>query len=45
LAEAGCDRASADEIAAVAGASIGSLRQRFPSKEALVAGDGAQPAP
>jgi AcrR family transcriptional regulator len=33
----GYDRASTNKIAAVAGVSIGSLYQYFPSKEALVA--------
>jgi AcrR family transcriptional regulator len=37
LIEQGYDRASTNRIAAVAGVSIGSLYQYFPSKEALVA--------
>jgi AcrR family transcriptional regulator len=37
LIEEGYDRASTNKIAAVAGVSIGSLYQYFPSKEALVA--------
>ena len=37
LIEEGYDRASTNRIAAVAGVSIGSLYQYFPSKEALVA--------
>jgi len=38
LVKDGYDRASTNKIAAVAGVSIGSLYQYFPSKEALVAG-------
>jgi AcrR family transcriptional regulator len=38
LMKEGYDRASTNKIAAVAGVSIGSLYQYFPSKEALVAG-------
>jgi AcrR family transcriptional regulator len=37
LTKEGFDRASTNKIAAVAGVSIGSLYQYFPSKEALVA--------
>jgi AcrR family transcriptional regulator len=37
LIEEGYDRASTNKIAAVAGVSIGSIYQYFPSKEALVA--------
>src|SRR5215470_3796738 len=37
LVKEGYDRASTNKIAAVAGVSIGSLYQYFPSKEALVA--------
>jgi AcrR family transcriptional regulator len=37
LTKEGYDRASTNKIAAVAGVSIGSLYQYFPSKEALVA--------
>src|SRR6516164_1028977 len=37
LVKQGYDRASTNKIAAVAGVSIGSLYQYFPSKEALVA--------
>jgi AcrR family transcriptional regulator len=37
LMKEGYDRASTNKIAAVAGVSIGSLYQYFPSKEALVA--------
>src|SRR5262245_49772559 len=37
LTREGYDRASTNKIAAVAGVSIGSLYQYFPSKEALVA--------
>ena len=37
LIKEGYDRASTNKIAAVAGVSIGSLYQYFPSKEALVA--------
>src|SRR5215467_9198781 len=37
LIKDGYDRASTNRIAAVAGVSIGSLYQYFPSKEALVA--------
>ena len=37
LMKGGYDRASTNKIAAVAGVSIGSLYQYFPSKEALVA--------
>jgi AcrR family transcriptional regulator len=37
LMKDGYDRASTNKIAAVAGVSIGSLYQYFPSKEALVA--------
>jgi AcrR family transcriptional regulator len=38
LVKEGYDRASTNKIATVAGVSIGSLYQYFPSKEALVAG-------
>jgi AcrR family transcriptional regulator len=38
LVKEGYDRASTNKIAAVAGVSVGSLYQYFPSKEALVAG-------
>ena len=37
LIKEGYDQASTNKIAAVAGVSIGSLYQYFPSKEALVA--------
>src|SRR5215468_11850194 len=37
LVKEGYDKASTNKIAAVAGVSIGSLYQYFPSKEALVA--------
>ena len=37
LMKEGYDKASTNKIAAVAGVSIGSLYQYFPSKEALVA--------
>src|SRR6185437_1910622 len=37
LIKDGYDRASTNKIAAVAGVSVGSLYQYFPSKEALVA--------
>jgi AcrR family transcriptional regulator len=40
LVKEGFDKASTNRIAAVAGVSIGSLYQYFPSKEALVACNG-----